>query len=112
MASFAVASLDNPAARNEIIELGGPEALSPHEVVKIFEDHMGKSYSLQQVPVEALQAQRDAAPDPLSKSFASLMLGIADGSEINMKKTLQDFPIKLRSIHDYVERVMPVEEVA
>jgi uncharacterized protein YbjT (DUF2867 family) len=112
VASFAVASLDNPAARNEIIELGGPEALSPHQVVKIFEEHMGKSYSLQQVPVEALQAQRDAAPDPLSKSFASLMLGIAAGSEINMKKTLQDFPIKLRSIHDYVERVMPVEEVA
>ena len=112
VASFAVASLDSPAARNEMIELGGPEALSPHQVVHIFEEHMGKSYSLQQVPVEALQAQRDAAPDPLSKSFASLMLGISEGSEINMKKTLQDFPIKLRSVHDYVEKVMPVEEIA
>jgi uncharacterized protein YbjT (DUF2867 family) len=112
VASFAVASLDNQAARNEKIELGGPEGLSPHEVVRIFEEHMGKSFSLQQVPVEALQGQRDTAPDSLSKSFASLMLGISEGSEINMKKTLQDFPIKLRSVHDYVERVMPVEEVA
>src|SRR5437868_951586 len=33
VASFAVDSLDNPAARNRIIELGGPQSLSPLEVV-------------------------------------------------------------------------------
>jgi uncharacterized protein YbjT (DUF2867 family) len=112
VASFAVASLDNPAAHNAMIELGGPESLSPHQVVGIFEEHIGKSFSLQQVPEEALQSQKDAAPDPLSKSFTGLMIGIAKGNEINMKKTLQDFPIKLRSVHDYAKKVMPVEEVA
>ena len=45
VASFAVASLDNPAAKNRIIELGGPEALSPLEVVNIFETTKGKKFA-------------------------------------------------------------------
>ena len=42
VASFAVASLDNPAAKNRIIPLGGPEALSQLEVVNIFESSKRK----------------------------------------------------------------------
>ena len=72
VASFAVASLDNPAAKNRIIELGGPEALSPLEVVNIFETTKGKKFELQFVPEEAIRAQRDGAQDPLSESFASI----------------------------------------
>ena len=36
VAQFAVACLDNPAARNLTLELGGPDGLSPRDVVKIF----------------------------------------------------------------------------
>lgn len=43
VAQFAVASLDNPAARNTIIELGGSEVLSPLEVVQYFEEAGGGS---------------------------------------------------------------------
>ena len=104
VASFAVAAIDNPACRNRAIELGGPEALSPLEVVSIFENERGKKFELQFVPVEAIRAQKDAAPDPLSESFASLMLGIANGSNINMKKTIDDFAINLTSVADYARR--------
>ena len=45
VAEFAIASLDNPAARNAVIELGGPEALSPLEVVKVFEKQSGRRAS-------------------------------------------------------------------
>jgi uncharacterized protein YbjT (DUF2867 family) len=103
VASFAVAALDNPAAANKIIELGGPEALSPLDAVNIFETVKGTKFALQFVPKEALKAQRDAAQDPLSESFATLMLGVVNGSEIDMKKTLNDFPIKLTSIIDYAK---------
>ena len=34
VAQFAVESLDNPAAQNVTLELGGPEALSPLQVVQ------------------------------------------------------------------------------
>ena len=103
VASFAVASLDNPAAKNRIIELGGPEALSPLEVVNIFEATKGKKFELQFVPEEALRAQKDAAQDPLSESFAALMLSFASGSEIDMKNTLAVLPIQLSSVNDYAK---------
>ena len=104
VAAFAVASLDNPLAKNSMIELGGPDALSPLEVVKIFEETNGKKFELQFVPEEAIKAQREGAKDPLSESFAALMLGIANGSEIDMKKTLAVFPAQLVSINDYAKR--------
>jgi len=103
VAAFAVAALDNPAAANKIIELGGPEALSPLEAVNIFETTKGTKFALQFVPKEALKAQRDAAQDPLSESFATLMLGVVNGSEIDMKNTLDDFPIQLTSVIDYAK---------
>lgn len=104
VASFAVASLGNPAAKNKIIELGGPQAVSPLEAVLIFEATRGKKFELQFVPEEAMTAQKATAPDPLSESFAALMLGVAHGSEIDMKKTLDVFPIQLTSVNDYAAR--------
>ncbi|MGB5228566.1 MAG: SDR family oxidoreductase [Eudoraea sp.] len=104
VASFAVAALDNPAAKNAVIELGGPKALSPLEVVNIFEITKEKKFELQFVPEEAITAQRDEAQDPLSESFAALTLGVAKGSEIDMKNTLDDFPIHLTSVNDYARR--------
>jgi uncharacterized protein YbjT (DUF2867 family) len=101
VASFAVDSLDNPAAKNRIIELGGPEALSPLEVVNIFETAKGKKFELQFVPEEALKAQRDGAQDPLSESFSTLTLGVVNGSEIDMTSILNDFQIRLTPVIDY-----------
>lgn len=103
VASFAVESLDNPAAMNRIIGLGGPEALSPLEVVHIFETTKGKKFQLQFVPEEAIKAQRDGAQDPLSESFATLTLGVVDGSEIDMAGIFEDFPIRLTSVQDYAK---------
>jgi uncharacterized protein YbjT (DUF2867 family) len=104
VASFAVSSLDNPAAQNKMIELGGPEALSPLEVVNIFEANKAKKFELQFVPGESLRAQKDGAQDPLSESFAALMLGVANGSEIEMKNTIEVFSIQLTSVNDYAKR--------
>ena len=103
VASFAVASLDNPSAKNRIIELGGPDALSPLEVVNIFEESHGKKFEIQFVPEEALRAQKDAAQDPLSESFAALMLSFASGSEIDMKDVIDVIPIELTSVNEYAK---------
>ena len=79
--------------------------MSPLEVVAVFEKTGGKKFEVQHVPVAALEAQRNAAPDDLGKSFSSLMLVYAEGSEINMKETLKSFPIKLRAVEDYAKQV-------
>jgi len=103
VASFAVESLDNPAAKNRKIELGGPEALSPLDVVNIFETTKGKKFELLFIPEEALRAQRAAAQDPLSASFSTLTWAVTNGSEIDMVSTLNDFPIQLTSVNDYAK---------
>lgn len=112
VAAFAVASVDNASAKNKTIELGGPDALSPLEVVALFEKAGGKKFELQHVPVEALQGQKNAATDDLSKSFANLMLVYAAGNEINMQQTLKVFPIKLNSVRDYAKQVMVMSQPA
>jgi uncharacterized protein YbjT (DUF2867 family) len=106
VARFAVTVLDNPAARNAVLEMGGPEALSPLQVVKMFEQAGGRSFELQFVPEETLDAQFAAAPDPFQKSFSGLMQFIARGDPIEMDETLQTFGIHPVSVEEYVQRVV------
>ena len=105
VAQFAAESLDNPAARNATLELGGPEALSPRQVVHIFEEIGGRPFEVAYVPVEALQEQRKAAPDGMQASFVALMLCYAQGDAIDMRSTLKAFPLKLKSVEDYARGV-------
>jgi len=103
VAKFVVAALENPEARNAVIELGGPEALSPLEVVQTFEDLQGRKFDVQHVPEEALREQKESAGDPLHQSFAGLMLYYSRGDIIDMHETLQKFPVRLTSIRDYAQ---------
>jgi len=106
VAEFAIASLDNPAARNAVIELGGPEALSPLEVVKVFEKQSGRPFTVQHVPEEQLRAQKEGATDSLPESFAGLMLAYAQGNVVDMRATLQKFPVRLRSVEEYAREIV------
>jgi len=105
VARFAVAALDNPTAKNAVIELGGPEALGPLEVVKIFEELRGEAFKIQHVSEEQLRAQKEEATDSLQESFAGLMLGCAQGSAVNMRGVLENFPVQLRSVKEYARKV-------
>lgn len=101
VAKFAVATLEHPEARNEVIELGGPEALSPLEVVRIFEKSAGRSFEVEHVPQQVLREQKESASDPLQQSFAALMLYYAEDSVIDMRETLRKFPVQLTSVGEY-----------
>src|SRR3989441_12993484 len=67
VAGFAVAALDNPQAKNAVLKLGGPDPLSPLEVVRLAEHTTGKRFNIQYVSEEALRAQHSAATDPLQQ---------------------------------------------
>ncbi|HEV8266229.1 MAG TPA: SDR family oxidoreductase [Gemmatimonadales bacterium] len=104
VARFAVAALDNPRAKNVVLKLGGPDALSPLDVVRLAEQTTGKRFAIESVPEEALRAQHSGATDPLQQSFAGLMLYYARGDAIDMTSTLRDFPgQRLVSVRDHVK---------
>ena len=101
VARFVVISLTNPAARNATIELGGPQAVSPLDVVETFERSTGRSFGLEHVPEEALEQQHANARDPLERSFGALMLAYARGDVVDMSRTLKAFPLQLTSVGEF-----------
>lgn len=109
VAAFAVAALDKVVARNSIINLGGREALSPLEVVHIFEQQTGKPFQLQRVPEDDLRAQKESATDALQQSFAALMLTYAQGAEVPMEETWNLFSLTPLSVTTYGQVVLSTE---
>ena len=106
VAQFAVESVTNPAARNAVLELGDPEPVSPHQVIKLFEEASGKTFEVSHVPAKALKAQMEGATDPMEKTFVGLMYCYAVGDPIDIKTTLNAFPLKLTSVQDYVKETL------
>ena len=104
VAEFAVASLENPAAHNAILELGGPDALSQLEVIRLCEELGGRRFEIEHVPEATLRAQLATETDPLHQSLAALKLGCINGDPIDMRDTLRAFPVTLMSVRDYVQR--------
>jgi uncharacterized protein YbjT (DUF2867 family) len=101
VARFTVAGLAGGAARNVTVKLGGPEALSPLEVVRLAERSLGKAVAVEHVPEAALRAQLDASTEPLQQSLAGLMLYCARGDVIDMTDTCEAFSVRqLKSVRD------------
>lgn len=106
VAEMCVRTLRHPAAERRTIEVGGPEPLSPLEVVARFEQIGGRAFKLEHIPEEALRAQFEGATDSLQKSFAALMLGYSFGDAMNVKPIQDEFGIELTSIDEYARGVL------
>ncbi|HEX9161182.1 MAG TPA: SDR family oxidoreductase [Thermoanaerobaculia bacterium] len=104
VAEFAVRVAEGDAGANQTIELGGPEALTPNEVVSIFEQEAGARFDVTHVPEEKLQDQLANATDEYQKSFAGLMLGVCEGDDVDMQGTLRRIPVTLTSVLEYARR--------
>ncbi len=102
VARAAVAAVAEPTARNMIVELGGPQALSAREVVRMFEAAGAGEIATESVPEAALESQMNAATDPLQKSFAGLMLQCAGGDAIDVTTSSRLFPFQMTSVRDYI----------
>ena len=106
VAEMCAVALRHPAAGRKTIEFGGPEALSPLEVVARFEKIGGGPFRLEHVPEQALLAQFEGATDSLQKSFAALMLGYLHGDAMNMAPVVETYGIKLTNVSEYARIVM------
>ena len=106
VAEMCAVALRHPSAERTTIEFGGPEALSPLEVVARFEKISGRPFKLEHVPELALRSQFREATDSMQKSFAALMLGYLHGDAMNMAPVVDKFAIQLSSIDDYARSVL------
>jgi uncharacterized protein YbjT (DUF2867 family) len=109
VAELAVQCVSNPRARNQVLAFGGPDALSQREAIALFERAVGKPFEIAELPEAALEDQWRAAADPFSKTFSSLMLGVARGFDADTKPADVHFPMRLTSVNEFVERTVARE---
>ena len=102
VAAFGIAvATREQAAKTTVLELGGPEALSLREVIATFEQAVGRKFSIESVPIEALQAQLGAS-DPMQATFAALTYAYAKGDVIHdARETAARHRIELRSVAQF-----------
>jgi len=113
VARFAAACTQHAAAHNATLELGGPDALTPLEVLSIFETVARQRFVVTHVLHSALHVRYASATDPMQKSFAALMLGIVRGDWIPMGGLLRQIPVRLTSVQEYAgSHVVPVAQPA
>jgi uncharacterized protein YbjT (DUF2867 family) len=102
VARAAAAAIIEGTGRNMVVELGGPQALSPHEVVRMFEAAGAGEITTESVPVTLLEGQLEGATDSLQQSFAGLMLQYAAGDSIDTTAGSRLFPFQMTSVRDFI----------
>ncbi len=103
VAAAIVACVDNPQAHGQTVELGGPEALTPHEVAKLAESINGRELTIEYVPAEELERQVQEAAGTDSAIFPSLMLCQTRGDEI---PPAPEWPRPRTSVNDYLKSAL------
>jgi len=103
VAEFAVRSPDTAAARNAVLPLGGPEAVSPLDAVRIFEELSGETFMVEYMLESVLRAAKAAARNPMDEAFAALSLSYAQGDVIDMRATLEAMPVHLVGVRQYAQ---------
>ena len=105
VAAFAIAAATRNQAGKHIVEMGGPEALSQLEAIKIIGEQAGRELQLAFIPPEALEQQYASATDPLQKTFGALMLGYAKGDLItDAQRNGREYGVRLTSLREVLTR--------
>lgn len=103
---FAADALDDPRAYDADIALGGPQALSQLEVLRVFEEFAGQPFTLEHVPIAALHARIAGSPDPGERSLLALMAALGQGIRVDASPVLRWFPGTLCPVHGYAMRLL------
>ncbi|MDH4167747.1 MAG: NmrA family NAD(P)-binding protein [Gammaproteobacteria bacterium] len=107
VAAFAVSAATAPGELQDVLQIGGPEPVSQLGVVAVFERTAGRSFSLEHVPIQALEVQHQSA-DPLQKTFAALMMAYALGDPVaKARQTADRYGVQLTTVENYAAGLRP-----
>lgn len=106
VAEFAVRSLSTPAAENAVLELGGPEPLSPLEVVAMAERLGGAPIEVSHLSLEELHQRAQDASGEYDRTFAAILLAYAAGDPVDAGPALARIPVRLTTVEEHLERVL------
>lgn len=101
VAAFAVAAVDNPAARDAYLPIGGPEAFSYRDAVAVFE-------RLLEHPI----AQRGVAPGQPIAGFSDIVVDLLAYEDmfdcvLDTSELARTYGVRLTSLEEVAERMVP-----
>jgi uncharacterized protein YbjT (DUF2867 family) len=108
VAEFAAEATENPGMRGTI-PLGGPEAVTVMDAIKVFESVRGAPLRVKRVPTFVLKAA-GIFLGPFSER-ASMVLSVVGNEQpdvIDMTPVTLEFPLKLTSLRDFAEKLPKV----
>ena len=103
VAEVAVKCLGNAEARHATVRFGGA-LLSQREALRIFEETFKKPFAVIELSEETLEAQWNSAADPFTRTFSSLMLGLARAALDTGEQRGTVFPERWQSVQEYTRR--------
>ena len=95
VAAFAAEAVDSDEARNATLEIGGPEAIAPLQVVELFQELAGKPLAVEHVEEAALLAELRSARHAQERSLLALMVAYARGNSVPMEDIAERFGLEL-----------------
>ena len=108
VAAFAVIALEETSARNQTINVGGPENLTLNQVAELFEKVSGKPAKKTHVPLPMMRMMRVAVRpfNPmLSLQITGGILMDTENQTCDMSATLQQYPVKLHRMEEVAQRM-------
>ncbi len=99
VAAFAVAAVDYPGARNRVIPIGGPQALSLRDAAAYFERILGKPVAVQSFPP-------DQPPPGWPALLVQLITGFLIDTVVDTTETAREFGVRLTSHEELVPALL------
>jgi uncharacterized protein YbjT (DUF2867 family) len=106
VAKFAVAASEGGRWSGRTVRLGGPDTLSPLQVVGVFESLLGEELQRDHLPEAVLERRLAEATDDVAASVAGIALATARGLVIDPAAALDLLPIPLGTVRDYATEVL------
>jgi uncharacterized protein YbjT (DUF2867 family) len=110
VAQLAVMALADGKLKNQVVDIGGPENLTNMEVVRLYEQVAGRPSKVSHVPIAALNMMyrllRPFHPG-LSQVMQSSILFDTTDCTLDMSQTLEQYPITLTKLADWMQTHVP-----
>jgi len=110
VAKFAVIALNDAGARNQVINVGGPENLTFNQVAELFERVSGRPAKKNHVPLPMMRVMRlvmGPFNPMLSKQITGGILMDTENQAYDMSATLRQYPVKLVRLEEIAQRMVP-----
>ncbi|MBX3058950.1 MAG: SDR family oxidoreductase [Anaerolineae bacterium] len=109
VAAFAVIALEEASARNQTINVGGPENLTLNQVAALFEKASGQPAKKSHVPLPMMRMMRVVVKpfNPmLSLQITGGIVMDTENQTCDMSATLQRYPVKLHHMAEVAQQMV------